>query len=285
MTWGRAGAALKEREGWLAELELELRQRGGRTALSLNRHVGPLMVQRPFYPQEDRGCHLYILHPPGGVVAGDRLKITVRSRAGSTALITTPAAGKVYRSQGPESRVEQNLAVERGAALEWLPGETIVYDQARAHLSTRVELEADAAFVGWEIICLGLPASAQPFRAGQVRQDLEVWRDGEPLLLERGRFTGGGPAMRAAWGLGGRPVSGVMLATGASEELVTAVRDAVGEPRPPGLFAATVVGGLLVCRYLGDQAQAARDCFVRAWEALRPIVMGQGACPPRIWRH
>jgi urease accessory protein len=266
-------------------LELELRLERGRTVLSLNHHQGPLVVQRPFYPQGERGCHLYVLHPPGGVVAGDRLKIDVRVGAGATALITTPAAGKIYRSEGPRSLVGQTLVVEPGAALEWLPGETIIYDQASARLATRVELAAGAAFVGWEIICLGLPASGQPFRSGRVWQDLEVWRAGEPLLLERGRYEGGSPALEAAWGLGGCPVSGVMMATQGSADLVAAVRDAVGKPEPPGRFAVTSVSGLLVCRYLGEQVEGARRCFSGAWEALRPHVMGQVACPPRIWRH
>jgi urease accessory protein len=66
---------------------------------------------------------------------------------------------------------------------------------------------------------------------------------------------------------------------------VASVRAAVGAPQPPGRFAATLVSGLLVCRYLGEQAEAARICFMRAWKALRPGVMGQAACPPRIWRH
>ncbi|MFH1035503.1 MAG: urease accessory protein UreD [Pseudomonadota bacterium] len=277
------GMALQEQDGWRARLELELRERDGRTVLGLNRHQGPLMVQRPFYPQGEPGCHLYILHPPGGVVAGDGLAISARLRPGARALITTPAAGKVYRSLGAQSLVEQTLAVEAGAALEWLPLETIVYDQARAVLKTRVDLAPGAAFLGWEIICLGLPAAGQPYRAGQVRQDLEVWREGRPLLLERGRYQGGAPALEAPWGLAGRLVSATLIATGGDAELAAAVRAAARQVGDPGQFAATLVSGLLVCRFLGWEAEAARRYFGRAWEIIRPAVLGLPACPPRIW--
>lgn len=280
---GEAMPAVPEGEGWRASLELGLRQRQGRTILCQNRHHGPLMVQRPFYPQGERGCHLYILHPPGGVVAGDMLRVSVTLEAEARALLTTPAAGKVYRSHGPRSLVEQALAVAPGALLEWLPLETIVYDQARAHLRTCVDLAPGAAFLGWEITCLGLPAAGQAFRAGQVRQDLEVWQEGRPLLLERGRYQGGSPALIAPWGLGGALVSGTMLATGASAELLALVRSAVAGLGLPGLFAATMVSGLLVCRYLGWEAEAARGHFLRAWEVARPAVAGQAARPPRVW--
>ncbi|MBI4797804.1 MAG: urease accessory protein UreD [Desulfarculus sp.] len=274
---------MPEGEGWGASLELELRQQEGRTVLCRNRHHGPLMVQRPFYPQGEMGCHLYILHPPGGVVAGDCLKVSVSLGKDAQALLTTPAAGKLYRSHGPQALVEQNLAVATGAVLEWLPLETIIYDQARAHLRTRVDLAQGAAFLGWEMVCLGLPAAGQAFRAGQVRQDLEVWREGQPLLLERGRYQGGSPALAAPWGLGGFLVSGTMLATGGNAEVLAQVRAAVAAAGLPGRFAATLVSGLLACRYLGWEAEAARGCFLRTWEVLRPAVAGQAACPPRVW--
>ena len=276
--------AVREDGGWRASLELEFQGDGQRTLLSLNRHQGPLMVQRPFYPQGELGCHLYILHPPGGLVAGDGLTVTARLHPGARALLTTPAAGKIYRSPGPQAQVEQRLMVDTGAALEWLPLETIVYDQARAHLRTRVELAEGAAYLGWEIICLGLPASAQPFRAGLVRQDLELWRQGRPLLLERGRYQGGSPALEAPWGLAGRWVSGTMVATGCDAELLAAVRRGASEVDQQGQFAATLISGLIVCRYLGWEAEAARAYFLRAWESLRPAVMGQPANVPRIWR-
>ena len=76
---------------WQARLELGFRATAGRTVLAHRRHVGPLVVQRPFYP-EGGICHVYLLHPPGGVVGGDTLELQVQADADSHALITTPAA-------------------------------------------------------------------------------------------------------------------------------------------------------------------------------------------------
>ena len=94
---------------WRARLDLELSKSNNRTILSHQKHHGPLQVQKPFYPERSGTCHVYILHPPGGVVGGDHLNIYVDVNSNAHALITTPAAGKFYRSVGPVAKLEQNI--------------------------------------------------------------------------------------------------------------------------------------------------------------------------------
>lgn len=55
--------------GWLAEIFLRYELKRGVTRLTDKQHIGPLMVQRPFYPEQGI-AHTYLLHPPGGVVGG-----------------------------------------------------------------------------------------------------------------------------------------------------------------------------------------------------------------------
>jgi urease accessory protein len=269
--------------GWEAELELGFAARGEGTILQHRAHRGPLRVQRPFYPEGPGCCHTYVLHPPGGLVGGDWLRVRARVGAGAAALLTTPAAGKAYRSGGGLARQAQALAADDGASLEWLPQETIVFDGARLALETRVDLAARAAFIGWEIVCLGRPAGGERFARGECRQRLEVWREGSPVVLERLLLEGSGDVQRAPWGLGGQPVTATLIASPAPADGVDQLR-ALGELLPPEDRAAvTVVEGALVCRYLGASAERARGHLLRAWTLLRPAVIGRPACPPRIW--
>ena len=129
--------------GWRASLRLALRAANGRTVLAERAHEGPLVVQRPFYP-EGPVCHLYLVHPPGGVAGGDHLSLQLQLDPGAQGVLTTPAATKIYRSFGARiARVEQHLEVN-DATLEWLPQETIVFRGARARLSTQVQLSGRA---------------------------------------------------------------------------------------------------------------------------------------------
>lgn len=142
------------REGWEASLALRFADRGGATIIDKREHRGPLVIQRPFFPEGTRVAHVYVLHPPGGLVAGDALALDVEVGAGAHALLTTPAAGKAYRSDGVRSaRLVQRFSVGNRATLEWFPQETIVYDRADVELATRVELASDARFARASMRC------------------------------------------------------------------------------------------------------------------------------------
>lgn len=103
--------------------------------LASARHHGPLTVQRPFYPEEDV-CHLYLLHPPAGIVGGDELHIAVTLDENSHTLITQPGAGKFYRSRGPQALLRQHFTLASHATLEWLPQDTILFPGANAAIQT-----------------------------------------------------------------------------------------------------------------------------------------------------
>lgn len=268
---------------WRAHLHLRYGvDDSGRTALRERRHTGPLQVQRPFYPEAGGVCHSYILHPPGGVVGGDELEIDVSLDAKTQVVITTPAAGKFYRSAGATAAQRQRLKIAPGACLEWLPQEAIFYDGARVRTTTRVDLAAGARFLGWEIVCLGRPASGERFAGGDIGFGFELWREGRPLWLERGRID---PALLAArWGFDGQPVSGSLLCVVENDDVLPALRALADEDAPLHGFAVTATDGVVACRYLGPSAQEARRYFERAWAMLRPGLCGRAAHAPRVWQ-
>lgn len=270
--------------GWSASLECTLSPRAGRTVLASRRHRGPLLIQRPFYPEPDGRCHLYVVHPPGGVAAGDHLRQHFLAEPGSKALITTPAASKFYRSRGPQASQETQLQLADGAELEWLPQESILFSAAQLTLTTRIELQGSARFLGWEILALGRPASGEVFAEGRLRQRFELFRDGRPLLLERADFRGGDAVLSAPWGLGGMPVTATLVCTSEDPSaLVTAARTTTPPVQAPALCAATALPGLAVYRYLGPWARGALQAFEHVWRLWRPLAFGTAACAPRIW--
>ncbi|WP_129782152.1 urease accessory protein UreD [Peristeroidobacter soli] len=260
--------------GWRAHLQLTFARPAQRTCLIERQHRGPLLVQRPFYP-EGEVCHAYIVHPPGGIVGGDELQLDVDARDAAHVLLTTPSAAKFYRSDGRTARQRQTLRADE-ATLEWLPQESIFYPQARVRSTTRIELGAHARFIGWEIACLGLPARHQPFDAGELRLTLELWRNRAPLLIDRLRIDAGSHR----WGLGGHEAIGTLLACPATRAMADAVRCL----QPSGVeLGVTLVDQALVCRALAAQAEPIKRAFVESWQRLRPPLLDRPAVLPRIW--
>ncbi len=171
-------------KGWQATLDLRFHQAGGKTVLASAQHVGPLTVQRPFYPEEET-CHLYLLHPPGGIVGGDELTISAHLAPGCHTLITMPGASKFYRSSGAQALVRQQLTLAPQATLEWLPQDAIFFPGANARLFTTFHLCASSRLLAWDLLCLGRPVIGETFSHGTLSNRLEVWVDDEPLLVER----------------------------------------------------------------------------------------------------
>jgi len=156
---------------WKAELHLEFERREGRSILAKRRHDGPLVVQKPLYPEGDAVCHAIVVHPPAGIAGGDELEIGVRAAEGAHALLTTPGAGKWYRSGGAWARQRIEFDARDGACIEWLPQETIVYDGALAGIRTEVRLAGSARFIGWRS-----PVLAAPVRASVSHAARAPWR-------------------------------------------------------------------------------------------------------------
>ncbi|QTF94080.1 urease accessory protein UreD [Halomonas sp. BM-2019] len=270
---------------WEATLSLRFAAREGATRLTRARHRGPLRVQRPFYPEGRLGaCHLYLLHPPGGLVSGDALTISARVEAGAHALLTTPAAGKLYRadSHGVAWRQSTHLQVADGGTLEWLPQETLAFDGSRGEQSTTIELEGQARCLGWEQLALGRPASQLPYRSGRLEQRFRLTRDGKPLWLERQPLDPAHPRFRGRWGQGGASVQATLWAVGLGDEgaAIEALRERL--PASPR-WAVTVRHGVLLLRYLGDERREAWALCEAAWRVLRPRLLGLEAEIPRIW--
>lgn len=254
----------------------------GHSKLSHLYQQAPLRVLFPHHPAHEPATAA-IVTTSGGLVGGDRLSVDVTAHAGAQALVTAQAAEKVYRSRGPDCRIDVRLTVEDGAWLEWLPQETILFDGARLRRLTAIERKPGGRILAGEILVFGRTARDERLQYGLIHDGWEIRRDGRLIwsdalhldgdlahvLNHRGCFAGAAAFATAAY-VGDDAADRLVLARGLIEN-------------SPARASATVVQGVLVMRWLGNDALDVRRAFGAFWTGFRHAVAGLAATLPRLW--
>ncbi len=268
--------------GWQAHLQLGFEQRERGTVLAQRRHTGPLRVQKRLYPEGTDPCHVIVVHPPGGIAAGDRLRIDLHLHHGAQAVLSTPGATKWYRSQGAQSSQILNLHAQAGSVIEWLPQENIVFDAAQVVMKTHLELDAGARMLGWDITCLGRSAHNERFTQGELVQRIDCCRGGRLVWSERGRLRGNDPLLQSPAGLRGHTVFGTLWLAGMplDKGLLDALRKIEFSQ---GICAVTALPDITLVRILSSSGEAVRQHFIRLRQIVRPCWLQREARPLRIW--
>jgi urease accessory protein len=203
---------------------------------------------------------------------------------GASALMTSQAAEKAYRSARAEATVATRLELADGAWLEWLPQETILFDGARLRRSLRVEAAAEARLLVADMLVFGRRARGERFQHGTLHDHIEariggrlVWADAlrlapEPAALFEAPF--------ALAGIGALATC-LYLAPDAQAHIATARELAEA---PDVRSGASGIGSVLVVRWLADDPAHVRRALRRFCAGFRHAVAGLPGRLPAIWR-
>jgi urease accessory protein len=178
------------------------------------------------------------------------------------------------------------MRVESGACLEWLPQETIVFAAAQYRQSLRVDLAPDALWLGWDCVRFGRSARGERFMAGNWRSHTEVWRQGEPLWIDRQYLTGDPNLLDSPHGLAGQPLVATLAWIGRSvePEIVEKIRALQARGNYAGELGVSRGISGLICRYRGSSSLEVRRWFCEIWQLLRLSYLERPICLPRVWQ-
>ena len=135
---------------------------------------------RIMFPRTEhrRVAEAVIINTGGGVAGGDRLECSVAVLPGASIAVTSQAAEKVYGALYEPARVVTRLKAEASAKLAWLPQETIVFNRARLHRTTEIELSSGTELLALEWLVLGRSAHGEVVVGGNLTDSWRVKRDG-----------------------------------------------------------------------------------------------------------
>ena len=282
---------------WLASLALQLGHSSYGTQLTKTKRCGPLTIQKAFYP-EGRDCaHLYLLHPPAGIVSGDELRVSIEVQKNAHTLVTTPGANRFYRARtdlsigDPKQTQITQITLDADAKCEHFPLETIVYNRANGVNNVEVRLQESSVYCGWDMTCLGLPSSFEDFSHGRFTQLNTLYRDDILIYHDKVFIEPSSNIQQHPAGLAGNTVFGTFLAYAPSNQvsneqrtqLIKKLRALVEKHAASALISITDIRQLLVMRYLGQQAHQCKTLFIELWKLVRPLYMDKQGVQPRVW--
>ncbi len=223
-------------------------------------------------------CEGVLINTGGGIAGGDRMSVEATLRPEAAAVLTTQAAEKVYRSDGADAEVAIALNLEASSRLDWLPQEQILFSGARLRRTLDVAMGGDAALMLLESVVFGRVAMGETPGEGAFRDRWRLRRDGRLVFAEDVRLEGaiGETLRRKAAGAGARALATDLYvapdAEARREQARAALQDASSE------CGASAWSGMLIARFISQDAQALRSDLVRFVERFRGIKM------PRSWQ-
>lgn len=273
MEAGGPAAPLQRTRG---TLRLGFRADDGRTRVSRFYQEGAARARLPAVAA-GTAPEAVLMNTAGGLTGGDRMRVEVGVEDGASAVVTTQASEKIYRASEGVTRIGNRITVGRGARLEWLPQETIVFDRARLRRTLEVDLSGCSHVLLAEAMVFGRTAMGETLTAGGVHDGWRIRRDGRLVFADGLSLEGEDGVLEGPTALdGGCALATVVLVSPDAEATLGAARVALEGRAAVG--GASAWDGLLTARLAAVDGASLRAALLPLLTALRG-----GRRLPTVW--
>ncbi len=206
---------------------------------------------RAKFPKTDTArAEAILVNTAGGMTGGDSLAVNLAVEEGASAIVTTQAAEKIYKSLAGTTSVSTRLALGPGSDAIWAPQETILFDKARLVRSLEAEIDPTANALICESIVFGRLAHGESLRQAAFRDRWRIRRGGRLVFADDVRLEGdiGALLYKAAIATGGRALATVLLVAPEAEKRLDMARAALADAGCE--CAASSLPGMIIARFL-----------------------------------
>jgi urease accessory protein len=264
------------------ELRYRVKESGSKLAHLYQRGCGRVRfptVDHADYPEA------VLINTAGGLTGGDHMSYQITLDEGSGLTISGQAAEKIYRSVGSMAVIEAEIHVARGAVLEWLPQETILFEKGRLRRMNTVYLEAGSRLIALEATLFGRTAHGETLRAASLQDGWKVWRNGKLLWFDNFVLEGDihAKSLRPAVLAGAKGMATILIADDQAESYQDVARDSVRENCVRA--AVTCRDELLIIRVLADSGYELRKSLARILTRMRTELSGHTVALPKVWEN
>ena len=126
-----------------------------------------------------------IINTTGGLNDGDEFTSSIHWRENTTAIVTTQAAERIYKSRLGNAEIRTELQVDKNACAMWLPQETILFDGGLLKRSNDVEISEGGQLIAVESCVFGRAAMGETVENGFFGDSWQVRVGGKLVLVDR----------------------------------------------------------------------------------------------------
>lgn len=217
-----------------------------------------------------------LINTSGGLTGGDNITWDIKAAPGTRMVLTTQACERIYKSSGGDAVIRNRLKIDAGAHVDWLPQETILFEEARLNRSLEIDLADGASFTGIEAMLLGREAMGESARSAVLNDNWRIRRNGRLIHAEANRLSATDLERDALSLLAGNNAFATIVHIAEnSEQRVDAVRALIPKEAKAAVSA---IGERLIVRVLAPSGLALR-------RIITPIIAhlsGAGVLP-RLW--
>jgi urease accessory protein len=249
----------------------------GRTLL---RRLAQSGSARLLFPRMAGGVReAVVVNTSGGLAGGDRFDMEAEAGAGACLTLTTQAAEKIYRTADIAARMETRLRLDRGASLDWIPQEAILFHQARLTRRLDVEMHAEASLLVAESVVFGRTERGEAVCDGHFADRWRIRRAGKLIFAEQSLFSGAIAAQLAKPGVahGGAAVCTALYVAPDAEMRADEMRAAMQE-------SAGAQGGISAWNGMLALRFVAQDGFVLRQRLAALLRRLRGIDNPSVWQ-
>ncbi len=275
-------------------LRLEFTRSGAKSVLSFMDRRVPYFVQKALYFDEQMPhmpCTL-VNTTTGCLLQGDRMVMEIHVGRNACAHVSTTAATKVHMMNANFAAQTQDIAVESGGYLEFMPDTLILYRSARFFSRPRNSKASDAPLFCSELLLPGRKYHHKDelFGFDLYSSGIEIFcrESGKRLFSERSLIEPSSVHRERAGMMNGYEVIGnalLLAPPDTSEELARVLGAGIDTTSRLAFGASLLPGNCGVSfRVLGMTSEAVREKLRECWQQARRVATGFSIPAPFLWR-
>jgi len=227
-----------------------------------------------------------IVNTSGGLVSGDKHKVNINLKNNCKALIFSQSAEKIYKSvNNIEANISNEIKVGENSWLEWLPQETILFENSRLNRSLKIYLSKSSESLAGEIVVLGRLAKGEFANNVFLKDFISVYKNSKMQWLDIVLFDDEiKKARKSITRLGGANCFFTIVFSSENvEKYEQIIYKFIKNNILDLTISLTIINDNLVIRGMSEDPLFLRKIFAKIWIFIRSDIKKLPPFMPKLW--